>query len=469
MHSLTNHNIITPLNIYNKIQHPNSQSSLTLNTNTRSLDKIHSSVGDTDFEHQTTDPYLIFHLPRTTMSPADKTKTSTKKLSESVAAAPVAPIRTRSTTAPPSLSDFITAIESSINPKIETLTTEFRTHSASIDNRILDLENSIDFIKADSAATTQQIQDQLSLILQRLDRVERENNELRNSPPSATTNPMNSDFPTLGTSASKHATPPTVNLHADSSPQAQPSRKGGLRLFTPVSENQGFQYLYLPLRGRKPFKEIRAELKQAHINSGSVIDIHYPSPKVVALLVHNDFAEKALELLKAENVHPLKHFDPLDHKHLMNPEFKDANIEVRTQQMQMIFDKQINRTLDFLRPPVKLAVARDFQKKGWITSSYLEDLLHLHANTPSHPNSQHHSNALLNKDEDFDIDMDRNKGNQDPNQPQQTQQTQQTQQQQQQQQPQLNQDTPMDFNVDLVNPTTATHSLAGGGEPANSN
>lgn len=67
--------------------------------------------------------------------------------------------------------------------------------------------------------------------------------------------------------------------------------------------------------------------------------------------------------MKAENVHPLKNFDPLDQKHLMNPEFKDANIEVRTQQMQPIFDKQINRTLDFLRPPVKLAVARDFQKK----------------------------------------------------------------------------------------------------------
>jgi hypothetical protein len=177
---------------------------------------------------------------------------------------------------------------------------------------------------------------------------------------------------------------------------------------------------------------------------------------VVALLVHNDFASKALELLKAENVLPLTKFDPRDPKHLMKPEFKDATIEVRTQEMQSIFENQIHRTLDFLRPPVKLSVARDFHKKGWINATYLEDLTHLHASTQQHTGNSPRNNSFRT-DEEEDTNMDNSNDKQEPQHSQQPQPTQQAQ---------LDLTTPMEITNEHANSPNASNPLAGGGEPA---
>ncbi|CEP10130.1 hypothetical protein, partial, partial [Parasitella parasitica] len=236
----------------------------------------------------------------------------------------------------------------------------------------------------------------------RLDRVEADNTRLRNQLTESTVQSpsQSNDFPVLSTSASKYATqPPSTSSvqqnHANPPPTTSvnsypdSTHKKGLRLFTPVSNNQGFQYIYLPIRSRKPFKEICAQLRNgAGLNSGSIIDIYYPTSKIVALLVHNDFAQVAMERLRNENLHPIKDFDPLDHRNLTDPQFKDSPVEIRSQEMKAIYDRQIQRTIDFLRPPVKLAVARDFQRKGLISDTYLEDLINLHASTdPTAPKS----------------------------------------------------------------------------------
>ncbi|CEP07828.1 hypothetical protein [Parasitella parasitica] len=56
--------------------------------------------------------------------------------------------------------------------------------------------------------------------------------------------------------------------------------------------------------------------------------------------------------------------------------------------MKAVYDRQIQRTIDFMRPPAKLAVARDFQAKGLISEAYLEDLINLQASTdPTAPKS----------------------------------------------------------------------------------
>ena len=52
--------------------------------------------------------------------------------------------------------------------------------------------------------------------------------------------------------------------------------------------------------------------------------------------------------------------------------------------MRAIVENQIQRAVKFLRPPVKLAVARDFQRKGLITDNQLNDLINLYRpNKPS--------------------------------------------------------------------------------------
>ncbi|KAL7324594.1 hypothetical protein PS15p_209767 [Mucor circinelloides] len=156
-----------------------------------------------------------------------------------------------------------------------------------------------------------------------------------------------------------------------------------------------------------------SELRNADINSGSIIDIHYPASKVGALLVHtNDVVapNKAIALLQKENLQPIKDFNPLDPVHLVDPSYKDSPLEERTQRMREIFDQQIQKTLQVLRPPVKFAVARDFVKQKFISASDHEDLVNLHGDgigmdgEPSQSSSKSHNSSpvpvLLNKSDD---------------------------------------------------------------------
>lgn len=152
-----------------------------------------------------------------------------------------------------------------------------------------------------------------------------------------------------------------------------------LRLFTNISKNQGFTYLYFPLRDRVPFKEIRATLRLVTLVLGSIIDIYYyPTSKIGALLVHNNYAAKARSLLKTKSLNTIDTFNPFDPWHLADPQYKNAPIEEHTVQIKIIQDNQMYTTLALLKHPVKLAVARDFHRKGRLSDAALQDLINLH-------------------------------------------------------------------------------------------
>ncbi|KAG1046887.1 hypothetical protein G6F43_010643 [Rhizopus delemar] len=68
-----------------------------------------------------------------------------------------------------------------------------------------------------------------------------------------------------------------------------PSQTAAARTFSPPSTNQGFKYLYLSIQRCLPIHQIRSLLRRSHINSGRVLDIHYPDHHLVALLTRNDY------------------------------------------------------------------------------------------------------------------------------------------------------------------------------------
>ncbi|KAG1135640.1 hypothetical protein G6F37_013919 [Rhizopus arrhizus] len=55
------------------------------------------------------------------------------------------------------------------------------------------------------------------------------------------------------------------------------------RFLQPPSENQGFQYVYIPTKARVPVGQLRSRLRQLDINNSRILDIHYPTlppPKI---------------------------------------------------------------------------------------------------------------------------------------------------------------------------------------------
>lgn len=141
---------------------------------------------------------------------------------------------------------------------------------------------------------------------------------------------------------------------------------------------------------------------------GTVIDIHYPSSTVIALLVHNDYVETATQLLRAKKLAPIEGFNPYDHNNLGNKEYAKLSVPERETKMKEIVDHQPYVTIEFIkRPATKLSVARDFHRKGKITSEFLQELVQLHSNSPLNINDtqdhrQHETDQLMIDDEEDD-------------------------------------------------------------------
>lgn len=145
-----------------------------------------------------------------------------------------------------------------------------------------------------------------------------------------------------------------------------------LRYFSHLSNNQGYQYLYLPIKDKSKLKDMRSNLRQIGLFSGSVIDIQYPTSTVVSLLLHNDYVSKASSILENEDLIILKDFDPLDIKNLKDPRYSNLKDDEKLSKLQEILASRFQQTLDFLRAPVKLAVAEILLVKGELrTASYI--------------------------------------------------------------------------------------------------
>ncbi|KAG0755808.1 hypothetical protein G6F29_010652 [Rhizopus arrhizus] len=155
----------------------------------------------------------------------------------------------------------------------------------------------------------------------------------------------------------------------------QQRQEAAARLLQPPSENQGFQYLYLPTKARVPVGQLRSRLRKLDINNNRILDIHYPDRNVVVLLVHNDYADELRSHLRKFKVTLKDDFDPCDPMILRDPKYSDSTTEEQTNIIFMHYCNRMERTLRFVRAPIKFAVARYFHTKGWISTQILQETL----------------------------------------------------------------------------------------------
>lgn len=111
------------------------------------------------------------------------------------------------------------------------------------------------------------------------------------------------------------------------------------------------------------------------INNNLIIDIHYPNRNIVALLVHNDYADKLRSQLQQFKVTLKDDFNPCDPKILRDLQYANASIEKRTNITFIHHCNRMKRALKFIRTPVKFAVARYFYAQGWISKQALQETL----------------------------------------------------------------------------------------------
>lgn len=150
--------------------------------------------------------------------------------------------------------------------------------------------------------------------------------------------------------------------------------EAAIRFFQPPSTNQGFQYLYVATKTRIPVGKLRTHLRNIGVNNARVLDIHYPDRNIVALLVHNDYADEFKQLLETKRIHFVNNFDPWNGSSLKDPQYQDLPEQEKTSKACEIQRQRLERSISRIREPVKFAVAYYFYQKQWLTKTFIDNL-----------------------------------------------------------------------------------------------
>ncbi|ORE05300.1 hypothetical protein BCV72DRAFT_331361, partial [Rhizopus microsporus var. microsporus] len=188
------------------------------------------------------------------------------------------------------------------------------------------------------------------------------------------------DFPALPSQTPPWHNPQRISQIKRSLAEHEQQRRlqrqeAAARLLQPPFENQGFQYVYLPIKARVPIDQIRTRLRKPYIANNRILDIHYPDRNVVALLVHNDYVNELRKQLERFKVTLKDDFGPCDPKVLRDPKYINLSPEERANFAFMHHSGRMARALIYIRASVKYAVARFFYSKGWISKTHLQETL----------------------------------------------------------------------------------------------
>ncbi|KAG1464647.1 hypothetical protein G6F46_002674 [Rhizopus delemar] len=113
-----------------------------------------------------------------------------------------------------------------------------------------------------------------------------------------------------------------------------------------------------PEKLQVPVGQIRSHLRKLDINNNRIIDIHYHDRNIVALLIHNDYEDELRQQLQRFKVTIKEDFNPCDHEVLRDPKYADCTPAEREDLAFMHHCNRIERAPQYIRTPVKFAVAR---------------------------------------------------------------------------------------------------------------
>ncbi|GAB5589425.1 hypothetical protein Unana1_04325 [Umbelopsis nana] len=114
------------------------------------------------------------------------------------------------------------------------------------------------------------------------------------------------------------------------------------------------------------------------------MDIIFPSRTVVGQLVHSQYKPTVISLLQKVKVELVSDFNPLDPKHISDPKYESMSATDRANLAAELHRQRLQRTLQFIRPLVAIAVARSFVEIGWIDEAYVPRLRYTDHDDQSH-------------------------------------------------------------------------------------
>ncbi|KAG1313192.1 hypothetical protein G6F62_014134 [Rhizopus arrhizus] len=133
---------------------------------------------------------------------------------------------------------------------------------------------------------------------------------------------------TYGAIAAKAAATTTTTSRR---PPSKKRKLAASRAFQPIDPEapRGFQYLYLNRNRKLTRSEIRRNLRLLGLDLSRVLDVCFPGPKAIGLLVHVQYVPEVISLLATAKVPLVDGFDPLDPVNLADPELQHLSLSAK--------------------------------------------------------------------------------------------------------------------------------------------
>jgi hypothetical protein len=146
--------------------------------------------------------------------------------------------------------------------------------------------------------------------------------------------------------------------------------------FVPTPEQKGYEYIYFPCRARISRKSQRKNLKTLGVQNGRILDIHYPSGNVIAILIHKMYKTQFLQTMQSAGIKKIENYDPTNPEIITNPELHNLTLTEKKTLATEKFNQRLIRALPFIRSDfTKKSVANFFFSNNWITEEQLNNFL----------------------------------------------------------------------------------------------
>jgi hypothetical protein len=145
---------------------------------------------------------------------------------------------------------------------------------------------------------------------------------------------------------------------------------------TPGSpEEPQYEYVYVPSKYRERISKFRAMLRRINIDSGRVLDVHYPARGVAAFLIHRDYSQEVRDILTKEEIKVITEFDQFAATNVDNPMYASLDTQARVEKARELQQARLARGLKYIRPHVRGSVAHDFVLQGFLSLAQVKVLL----------------------------------------------------------------------------------------------
>lgn len=134
-------------------------------------------------------------------------------------------------------------------------------------------------------------------------------------------NPANSAKPTLADIVSAIVDKPVGKKKSPPKKALSPSQLASVACpFVAPSGPSGFKYVYICRSRKITSAETRSRIKKCGIDISRVLDISFPAHGIIGVLVHCQYASTFVTTMKRVNADLYEDFDPLDPKHIADPQ-----------------------------------------------------------------------------------------------------------------------------------------------------